>query len=440
MSPATYGPRSGGPGYLIAPLKGRDAALFEQVFLEGERKSVPSREVQTLIWAIASQNFDYVLKHPRATQLLKPEQLVALRARIEQRKRTGSLLTLLESNLPPEVRELVNLQQKFLDQFNAFTRGAVSFEDLEKAAVLTGDPPPAKGDRSIPPGQWVRVPEGYYVRYLPSSYSGARVEFYRPEPIRNVNDELGRPRSVINAANGLRIEYEYYGDSVFVPHPKYPEIKAYPFKSVTITFPAPLTPDGREQVLSVKNTGYILVGPLDAIRRKPQGTDRRPPRTVLMASLSPEIPSFREDAPAGPTQLSFLSKPGDDAAQDVAKDTLVNTLSQTSVGDIADKADKFNTWMKAGQAAMELQNPNTSMADKQRASVDILDAIASPVSAAFSIPYALAKVLVATVTGLYDQVASVMSGGGDKDPVAGGHVGVGVPGQSGRQRSGPASY
>jgi hypothetical protein len=54
------------------------------------------------------------------------------------------------------------------------------FEALERAAVLIGVPPEDPLARRIPRGQWIAHPAGYFIRYLPDSYSSTLVQMVVP--------------------------------------------------------------------------------------------------------------------------------------------------------------------------------------------------------------------------------------------------------------------
>jgi len=62
-----------------------------------------------------------------------------------------------------------------------FNSGSATYADLERIAVLGGSAPRGEGSQGVPSGRWSLHPDGYYIRYIPSSYSSTRVEIWVPQ-------------------------------------------------------------------------------------------------------------------------------------------------------------------------------------------------------------------------------------------------------------------
>src|SRR4030067_1512247 len=109
---ATYGPRSGGDGYLVAPLKGKDSPIFEHIAIQAEMKSIPHEDAQAIIWAVRAQDYEYILKHPQAKDLLKPEHLLYMKAQEGKSNIIQALTAKIDESLPPEIKQMLDLRKK----------------------------------------------------------------------------------------------------------------------------------------------------------------------------------------------------------------------------------------------------------------------------------------------------------------------------------------
>jgi hypothetical protein len=180
---------STGEGYLYAPLKGPSADVIGGI-LRGTftHPQIPQQDVQTMIWAIlahAKLGQLSTTMQAEAAQLLTPAQLAELD--------TGGLPALEQAALqkminsaPESVREGLALENKLRA---ALSDSSTSYADLERLAV---PPPLPVAPDSVPAGRWSRHPGGYFVRYVPHSYTSVTVQVYVPAaPVGRVTSPSG---------------------------------------------------------------------------------------------------------------------------------------------------------------------------------------------------------------------------------------------------------
>jgi hypothetical protein len=121
-----------------------------------------------------------------------------------------------------------------------FKSGYSSFDELERVAVLAGEPEDDKGPQ-IPSGRWSYHPDGYFVRYRPSGYSEMHMEMLMPHPCTVARDGTGRILSIAdNRDYKLTLEYD---DSVSPASVK--DVKglvAYKVKAFAFTRPNKIRP------------------------------------------------------------------------------------------------------------------------------------------------------------------------------------------------------
>jgi hypothetical protein len=400
MSPATYGPRAGGPGYLVAPIKGLNADIFTHIILQTEIHKVPQHEAQAMIWGVALEEYDYILKNPYSLKLLKPEHLAMMRARQEARKTSQSIFNFALDQIPSELRQLYELQKKFADTFQAFSRGDMSYADLVRVAVLDGDPPPTKNERAIPSGRWQLVPGGYFVRCGTSDYTTGVVEIYVPHNFEAEYDQLQRPKWVLNVDTGYRVDLTYFDDKSFVPHPSNQNIKAYPFKKVVVTVPAQLTPDNKEGKVEINNRGYILTGPLASL------AGRYEPKEALSKSKTVDIACNQSDEEIDKA-LEYVKKQLKDAG-----DQSLREYSQKYDAAMG-MAERYEKVRGIWDLKKKLTDENVSRLDKVRALQDAIDLI--PGTEHLGIPKELFKKTIGRQIDMAEKVISELGGEDDSD-------------------------
>jgi hypothetical protein len=177
----THGPsRSAGSGYLNAPLKGSGAGIVRAILQRSvARPEIPQEQIQLLLWAIIARAKPRQLSPPialTATKLLTPEELASMEA--------GSVGVLSEAILERAGVGLPEPARRALATENALrgrlTDASYAFADAERIAVTAGDAPPEAGAPEVPRGRWSLHPDGFYIRYLPSSYRRTLVQLYVP--------------------------------------------------------------------------------------------------------------------------------------------------------------------------------------------------------------------------------------------------------------------
>jgi len=208
----SYGPRSGN-GYLYAPLKGRRADVINDILSNSVRHpEVPQKDIQLLVWGVLAESKVSTMSpnlQEAAEKLLTKKQISSLNG--------GAL-----GQIPPEVRskllpQLPPLARMAFDAENSL-RGMLSqqtlpaFQEVERVAVLTGDPPanlrdPSK-EKEVPSGRWSYHPNGYFIRMFPSSYYRTKVQIYEPEQFDIQHDDKGRIIG-LSDPRGNRIEISY---------------------------------------------------------------------------------------------------------------------------------------------------------------------------------------------------------------------------------------
>jgi len=177
LKAGTHGP-GGGDGYLFAPPKGpAEDAVMTIVRNSVNHPEIDQHDIQTLLWAIiARAKFeDLSTEHKAvAARLLTPRQLAALNRNALDMLTTGPLA----DNLPAPIRTVLEAEA---DLRRMLTSPGTSFAELERVAVLAGAAGVGPGSQDIPSGRWSIHPDGYYVRYVPQSYSNTVVSIWVPQ-------------------------------------------------------------------------------------------------------------------------------------------------------------------------------------------------------------------------------------------------------------------
>lgn len=182
----THGP-GGGDGYLYAPPLGaaKDAVI---TIVRGsvQHPEISQHVIQALLWAILSRAKIEDLSGDQrmaASQLLTPRQLAGLNRNVVDMLSSGPIA----DNLPREVRSVMQAEA---DLRRMLTTPGTSFGELERVAVLAGMAPAGPGSIAVPTGRWSHHPDGYWIRYLPNSYSNTVVEIWAPEGSPGIGKEF----------------------------------------------------------------------------------------------------------------------------------------------------------------------------------------------------------------------------------------------------------
>ncbi|MFD0763955.1 hypothetical protein ACFQZI_03780 [Mucilaginibacter lutimaris] len=191
----TRGP-SKGDGYMLAPVLGPKSAVVIRILKSAEtHPNVRQHDIQVLLWAIIARTrfvdmgADIKLT---ATTLLTTQELLMLE---------GGALGVLPANLMDKAKgQLPPAVQAVFEAENNIRRlaasGNSSYEEMERYAILAGLAP--QPDPDVPSGIWSLHPDGYYVRYSPSSYSVTRVQVYVPKELISTKPDL-----VYDGPNGI---------------------------------------------------------------------------------------------------------------------------------------------------------------------------------------------------------------------------------------------
>jgi hypothetical protein len=180
LKAGTYGP-GGGDGYLYAPLDGpADNAVLSIARNSYLNPDIPQRDIQVLLWAIiARSKFEDLPNSMKLTaaRLLTPEQLARLNRSALDLVPQSALNSAL-AKVPEPVRLVLEAEAKLRQML---IDPGTTFDQLERVAVLAGLAEPGPGSRKIPLQRWSKVPEGYFVRYLPSGYSETKIQVWVPQ-------------------------------------------------------------------------------------------------------------------------------------------------------------------------------------------------------------------------------------------------------------------
>ena len=255
----TYAPSSG-DGYIYAPLKGGRAEIIRNVMHRSfSHPDIQQKSVQLLIWAIQS--------HTKISRMTPQLQAVAgtLLTPGEIFKINGGALGLIPqkylrkmmTQLPPAVRRVMTAESRIRDMLS---KGQAAYREIERTAVLVGNPLPGEGSREVPAGRWSYHPRGFFIRFFPSGYLKTLIQLYRPEEIRLEQDQVGRI-TAIEDSRGNRIEVAY-GERQDVTGVRVkPPVGAHAFKSVRFVNHMVVLPDIEFDIAAQwENRGWTLTG------------------------------------------------------------------------------------------------------------------------------------------------------------------------------------
>nr|WP_068891299.1 hypothetical protein [Pedobacter panaciterrae] len=183
LKAGTHGPGNG-DGYLYAPLAGPKETIARTLIANWEQHpDIEQSKVQLLLWAIiAKTNFSKLSPDLQlaAAKLLNKNDLSALSSSIMDYLSSEAMLK-ITNNLPEPAKTIVEIENKMrglLYQANS------SYDQIEQLAMLGGAAVP---NTDFPRGIWGLHPDGYYIKYLPHSYTKTEVVIYVPKAIASVN-------------------------------------------------------------------------------------------------------------------------------------------------------------------------------------------------------------------------------------------------------------
>lgn len=251
-----YAP-SRGNGYILAPLKGKRAGIIRQILRNSVfHPEIPQQYIQTLIWAIlARSSFENLSPEIQdvARNLLAPDELKQIKKNALDYL-PGLVRDKAFQKLSPVLQKMYEAENNIRQ---ILSTSEATYEQIEKAAVLMGDPPPDEADREIPEERWSYHPDGYFIRFKPFSYSHTRIEVYVPEIFKIVEDTSGRIRTVADSKDN-RIEIIYQED--FPPPAREDEpVRAYYIRQIKILEKSPCFLSANQLTLP-GNRGWTLFG------------------------------------------------------------------------------------------------------------------------------------------------------------------------------------
>lgn len=245
LKAGTHGPTKGA-GHLIAPIKGKmDDIVINILTRSADHPNIAQKDIQLLLWAIIAGakftdlNPDLQL---RVRPLLTETEIAELSIGIKD---------IPLDILPDEVRSTVKF---YKDLRSKITDPSSSFEDIERMAVLSGEPPSSHLKKQVNPGNWAYIGDGFYMRMMPEGYQKSVLEFYRPETVNITRDEKGRITLFEKDGNRIEISFidEPGSDVLKADDGKYYPI--YRFKSVKYIGTNP----GEEEL--IENFGWMIRG------------------------------------------------------------------------------------------------------------------------------------------------------------------------------------
>ncbi len=257
-----------GKGYLYAPMKGTKAEMIRLVLQRSVNyPNIPQAKVQTLIWAILAQTKPSKMNseiNATAKLLLTKEEISNLEGSAFDEV-SQDLFGRALGKLPPQTQRVFEAERQLRNAMS----GNVSYGELERIAVLTGEPLPGKDDRSVPSGRWSYNPEGYFARFYPENYSTTQMDIYIPENIRVERDAQNRIIA-ISAAKSKRLVIEYDDATPPLTVSKENSLRGYPLKNVRLEFTLPGYQKikykgdlGTVTMAEWKNNGWSFAGPLE---------------------------------------------------------------------------------------------------------------------------------------------------------------------------------
>lgn len=172
----THGP-GGGDGYLYAPVLGSAREAVTSILQNSvAHPEIDQHDIQVLLWAIVArarfEDLDNRLKLV-ASRLLTQRQLATLNRSALSVLNSSQLQSLV--GMPPFARQVLTAES---DMRRLVTLPGASYADMERVAVLGGMAPRGEGSIDTPSGRWSRHPDGYWVRYIPSSYTNTQVQIW----------------------------------------------------------------------------------------------------------------------------------------------------------------------------------------------------------------------------------------------------------------------
>jgi hypothetical protein len=282
MQAGTYGPGRG-DGYLLAPLKGKQADIVSSILKNSvAHPEIDQKSIQVLIWAVVSRTkINEMDEDMQATaaKLLTPRQIFKL---------NGGALGLLPTDLKGAVYERLPESARQILQAEAELRanlaGATAdYSELESIAVLNreSEDDEAESGPEISVNRWSYHTDGYFIRYIPDTYYDTVIQIHSPEKHTIQRDSQGRIISLADT-HGNRIETSYDDLVPSVKIPGDPGVKAYMFDLIKFIHPNP-DKEGETLTAEWKDKGWVFVGKVNGKGRFADVTTSRKHSLPLLA-------------------------------------------------------------------------------------------------------------------------------------------------------------
>jgi hypothetical protein len=189
LKAGTYGP-GGGDGYMYAPPLGKaEDAIVSILRNSVKHPEIEQQRIQGLLWAIIARAKVEDLSNEYksvALQLLDAKQIAMLNRGAADLV-PDAVMQQAISEAPPGVKEVLDAERNLRSML---TNPGVPYEQLERTAILVGNPPLGQNSMQVPSGRWSMHPDGYYVRYLPNGYTNTLVQIWVPQGSPNVGKEF----------------------------------------------------------------------------------------------------------------------------------------------------------------------------------------------------------------------------------------------------------
>ncbi|NOX83222.1 MAG: hypothetical protein GXP06_09610 [Alphaproteobacteria bacterium] len=251
LKAGTYG-KPGGNGYMTGKLSGKLGPYLRTILANSYQHSdIPRNDIQWLIWGIISGVNTTDMKpnvQHAAAELLSPSQIAALNGL--DAFVPAQLSSRAMRKMPRAVRKSYEAHQRMR---RAAARPDVSFEDLERIAVLDGVAPST--DNDVPKNRWSWHPDGYFIRFDSTGYSRSITEIVVPEQATVIRDAIGRITEM-RFANGDYSIVTYASDEPITSR-KFRKMAAFPIARVEIHSRNLAT--GEMRVAAVDDKGHIFL-------------------------------------------------------------------------------------------------------------------------------------------------------------------------------------
>lgn len=249
---ATHAPGKG-DGYLLAPIKGARASAIQAILSATvKHPEIPRGDTQMLLWAILSRVRVSTMPaklQAAARALLPASEIRALNANGLDLLAAAERTRLLNSVTGP-MRQALEIESDLRYQFS---RADVSYDEIERIAVLSGTRP-EDNRNAIKRGQWSRDPRGYFIRFFPDSFSNTRVEILLPGRVAITRDRLNRIIAIEDGQGG-RTETVYNDAVPPRTHPRDSRLKAYAFKTIRFIRRGP---GGKPEAHEIHDQGWTF--------------------------------------------------------------------------------------------------------------------------------------------------------------------------------------